>query len=398
VAASDEESHPPEVGGAAPPPRSTREWWGGVREQLGIDTLFGSLVRDYMIPAETNTVWYVLGGVLGIALGFEFLTGAILLFTYAPDAAVAWQKTRDLLASPGWSIILNFHYYVAYLIFGLVLLHMMRVFVSGAYRAAKKGLWQVGVALAAVVFGLSITGETLHWDERGFAVPWHVGEFFEALGLQDTFDWVHKDLLSVSFATPKLIIFYALHVLVLPAVLLFLVVLHYYLIRMKGISLPFWNFVRIKHGATTTFGEHIRGWAIWGTIVLGVFVIVSIVVNRGPGPAPQNLRISPFYGAEEGPGGLGITPTFPISWTHGMNRFVTIAFGLEPDIWGTVIGMGIMLGAVVLIPFVDRGDSEPRSWAEAFNLRERGWAFALIILFWATMIVGIVTNEVSPKG
>jgi quinol-cytochrome oxidoreductase complex cytochrome b subunit len=383
------------VSAAAPPPESTREWWAGVREQLGIDTLFGSLVRDYMIPSETNTVWYVLGGVLAIALGFEFLTGTILLFTYTPDAAVAWQKTRDLLASSGWSIILNFHYYTAYLIFALVLVHMMRVFVSGAYRMAKTGLWQVGVALAAIVFGISITGETLHWDERGFAVPWHVGEFFEALGLQDTFDWVHKDLLNVSFATPKLIIIYALHVLVLPALLLFVIVLHYYLIRMKRISLPFWH---QPSGRTTTFGEHIRAWMIWGGIILGAILILSIVVDRGPGPAPQNLKISPFYGAAEGPGGLGITPTFPISWTHGMNRFVTIAFGLEPDIWGTVIGMVIMLGALVLIPFVDTGRSEPRTWAEAFNLRERGWAFALIILFWATLILGTVVNEVSPKG
>ena len=395
MASSDDQPQRPDVSGPVPPAESTRAWWGGVREQLGIDPLVGGLVRNYMIPAETNTVWYVLGGVLAIALGFELLTGAILLFTYTPNAATAWQKTRDLLASPGWSIILNFHYYAAYLIFGLVMLHMMRVFVSGAYRAAKKGLWQVGVALAAIVFGLSITGETLHWDERGFAVPWHVGEFLEALGLQHTFNWVHKDLLNVSFASSKLLIFYALHVLVLPAVLLFVIVLHYYLIRAKGISLPFWH---KASGRTTPFSEHIRAWAIWGGIILGAILIVSIVVNRGPGPAPQNLAISPFYGTHAGPGNLGVTPTYPISWTHGMNRFVSIAFGLTPDIWGTVIGMGIMLGALVLIPFVDRGRSEPRSWAGAFNLRERGWAFALITLFWATMIAGIVTNAVTPKG
>jgi hypothetical protein len=41
---------------------------------------------------------------------------------------------------------------------------------------------------------------------------------------------------------------------------------------------------------------------------------------------------------------------------------------------------GHPLGALVLIPFVDRGRSEPRSWAEAFNLRERGWALALIVV------------------
>jgi quinol-cytochrome oxidoreductase complex cytochrome b subunit len=72
--------------------------------------------------------------------------------------------------------------------------------------------------------------------------------------------------------------------------------------------------------------------------------------------------------------------------------------GSEQTTRGTVIGMVIMLGALVLIPFVDRGRGEPRSWAEAFNLRERGWAFALVILFWATLILGTVINEVTPVG
>jgi quinol-cytochrome oxidoreductase complex cytochrome b subunit len=368
-----------------------------VSEQLGIDSLLGSLVRNYMVPAETNTVWYVLGGVLGIALALEILTGIALTFSYPPDAAHAWQQTQFFLDSPGWSIVLNFHYFTSYLIFGLVLLHMMRVFLSRAYGGIKKGLWQVGVALAAVVFALSITGETLHWDERGFAVPWHVGEFFEAIGLEDTFNWVHTDLLDVSFATPKLIIFYALHVALLPALLVGLIALHYYLIKVKGISLPFWHRTSVKVDETS-FGKHLRLWFVWAGIILGAILIVSIIDDRGPGPAPQNLPVSPFFGAEEGPGGLGITPTFPISWTHGLNRFVTIAFGLEPDIWGTVIGMVIMLGTLVLIPYVDRSPSEPRSWAEAFDLRTRGWAFALIVLFWATFILGVVVNEVSPVG
>lgn len=373
-------------------------WWGEVRDQVGLvglEPLIRGLIRDYMIPTEANTIAYVLGGVLAISLGLETLTGVILLFVYIPDAAAAYQTTSWLLESRGWSIILNFHYYNAYLIFGLVMVHMVRVFLSGAYGGAKKGLWMVGVTLAALVFGISITGETLHWDERGFAVPWHVGEFFEALGLQNVFNWTHKGLLDVSYATPKLIVIYALHVVVLPALLLFGVALHYYIIKLKGISLPFW--LKIG-GRTAPFSEHIRAWLIYGGIMMGVILILSVVWQRDAGPAPQNLSISPYYHADEGPGGLGITPTFPISWTHGMNRFVTIAFGLEPDIWGTFITMVLMLGALVLIPFVDRARGEPRGWVQAFDLRSRGWAFFLMVLFWALLIIGTVTNAVTPVG
>ena len=91
-------------------------------------------------------------------------------------------------------------------------------------------------------------------------------------------------------------------------------------------------------------------------------------------------------------------PTFPIMWTHGMNRFVTIAFGLEPDIWGTVIGMLLMTAALVVIPFVDRGAGEPTSWAEALSLRRRGWAYLAMAVFWVILIIGTITNIVTPVG
>jgi len=367
----------------------------GWREQFGVTSLLNTMVRKYLIPHETNTFWYALGGVLGISLALELVTGAILLFAYTPDAATAYQTTKSLLESSLWAPVLNFHFYNSYLIFGLVMIHMMRVFISAAYRGAKKGLWTIGVALAGVVFALSVTGETLHWDERGFAVPWHIGEFFEAVGLAGVFNYNHKDLLDVAFATPKLIQLYALHIVVLPALLLMLVVLHYYLIKKKGISLPFWHKIG---GRKDPFSTHMKAWAMYGAPIIGAVVVLAFVWNRDPGPAPQNLPISPYFGAEHGPGGLGVTSTFPISWTHGMNRFVTIVFNMEPDIWGTVIAMAVMTLALLLIPLVDRPRTEPRSWKEAFDLRTRGWAFLLIVVFWATMITGIVVNQVTPVG
>jgi menaquinol-cytochrome c reductase cytochrome b subunit len=367
----------------------------GWREQFGVTSLLNTMVRSYLIPHETNTFWYALGGVLGISLALELVTGAVLLFAYTPDAATAYQTTKHLLESSWWAPILNFHYYNSYLIFGLVMIHMMRVFISAAYRGAKKGLWTIGVALAGAVFALSVTGETLHWDERGFAVPWHVGEFFEAIGLAGLFDYNHKSLLDVAFATPKLIQLYALHIVVLPALLLMLVVLHYYLIKKKGISLPFWHKIS---GRKDPFSTHMKAWAMYGVPIIGAVVVLAFVWNRDPGPAPQNLPISPYFGAEHGPGGLGVTSTFPISWTHGMNRFVSIVFNMEPDIWGTVIAMAVMTLALLIIPLVDRPRTEPRSWKEAFDLRTRGWAFLLIAVFWATMITGIVVNQVTPVG
>lgn len=373
------------------PPRAGQALLDTFKDQLGLR----GMIREYMIPSETNTIWYTLGGVLAISLVLEILTGFLLATRYVPDAGRAYGITKSLLNEAGWSVALNFHYWNSYVIFALVMVHMVRTFISAAYRRTKNGLWLVGVGLAGLVFLLSLTGETLHWDERGFAVPWHVAEFFEAIGLAGVLHYGRPDLLSVPSATGRLAPFYALHIAILPVLLLGVIAMHYYLVKVKGISLPFWSKVT---GRSSPFSEHVKAWAKYGAAIMGGVLLLAIFVHRGPGDAPQLLPSSPFYGSEHGPGGLGIVPTFPISWTHGMNRFVGIVFHLEPDIWGTVIGMVLMTAALVAVPFVDRGIVEPLTWGEAFDMRERKWAFVAMGLFWALMIIGVVTNAITPVG
>jgi quinol-cytochrome oxidoreductase complex cytochrome b subunit len=380
------ESPPPS---AEAPPHVGLE--GRLEEQLGIR----SLIREYLIPVETNSIWYLLGGVLAISLVLEILTGMLLTFVYVPDAGKAYDITKDLINSPGWHVILNFHYWNAFLIFGLVLVHMLRVFITGGYRRGKQGLWLIGVVLAGLTFILSVTGETLHWDEVGFAVPWHVSEVYQAFKLENVFDYTFADLRNVSTATPKLVQFYGVHLAVAAILLVVFIVWHYYLIRLKGISLPFW--LRAS-GRRVAFSEHVRGWLLYGGIILGVILLLAIFVPRDPGTVPQLLPGSPFFGSKHGPGFLGTKPSFPISWTHGMNVFVGEHLGIEPDIWGSIIGMTLLTLALVAIPFLDRGEAEPGSRAEAFNWRKRGWAFAAMGLFWLILLVGIIQNAVSGAG
>ncbi len=63
------------------------------------------------------------------------------------------------------------------------------------------------------------------------------------------------------------------------------------------------------------------------------------------------------------------------------------------------MGMVLMTAALVAVPFLDRGGPvEPQGWGAALSLRQRGWAYFAIVLFWAIMIIGVVTNIVTPKG
>ncbi|MDP9270185.1 MAG: cytochrome b N-terminal domain-containing protein, partial [Chloroflexota bacterium] len=208
---------------------------------------------------ESNSIWYLLGGVLAIALVLEILTGFLLSLVYIPDASKAYGITQHLLATPGWSIVINFHFYNSLLIFALVMVHMVRVFITGGYRRGKEGLWLIGVGLAGLTFVISLTGEALHWDEVGFGVPWNVGEVLNAVGLAGAFNYTSDALLAIPTATEKLVQLYVLHVSIVPIALGLFIAWHYLLIRFKGISVPFW--LRAS-GRTAGFSEHIRGWLI----------------------------------------------------------------------------------------------------------------------------------------
>jgi quinol-cytochrome oxidoreductase complex cytochrome b subunit len=367
-----------------------RGFWATLEDQFG----FRQLVADYLVPAESNSIWYLLGGVLAIAIAVEILTGFLLSLVYTPDANLAYATTAHLIATPGWSIIINFHFYNAFVIFGLVLLHMVRVFVAGGYRGGKQGLWLVGVGLAALTFLISLTGEALHWDEVGFGVPWNVSEVLDAIGLAAAFGYTTDALLAIPTASEKLAQIYVLHISIVPILLGLFIGWHYLLIRFKGISRPFW--LRAS-GRTAAFTEHIRGWLVWSAIILGVVLLISILVPRDPGVAPQLLQSSPLFGTDEDPGGLGFKPTFPISWTRGMNIFAA-NLGIDPDIWGAMIGVAVLLVALLLIPFLDGGSHEPDNAEEAFSLRKRGWAFLAMAIFWVVLIVGVVQNQLTEAG
>jgi ubiquinol-cytochrome c reductase cytochrome b subunit len=375
---------------AEAPSGGRRGLWERLSDQFG----FRQLVTDYLIPVESNSIWYLLGGVLAIALGLEIGTGFLLSLVYLPDAAKAFGVTRHLIATPGWSVVLNFHFYNSFLIFGLVMIHMLRVFLTGSYRRGKEGLWLIGVGLAGLTFVISLTGEALHWDEVGFGVPWNISEVLGALGLANVFSYTSDALLAIPTATEKLVQLYVVHVSIVPIALGLFIAWHYLLIRFKGISVPFW--LR-RSGRTAGFSEHIRGWVIWSGIIIGIVLLIAIFVPRDAGTAPQLLQSSPLFGTGDDPGGLGFKPTFPISWTRGMN-IIAAHFGIDPDIWGAMVGMLVLLVALLVIPFLDRGDREPDSLAAAFNWRQRGLAFLAMGIFWIVLIAGVLQSLITQAG
>ncbi len=82
----------PSEAASAPPAR--RGIWAKLSDQFGVH----QLLSDYLIPVETNSIFYLLGGVLAISLGLEIFSGFLLSLVYTPDAGLAYATTQHLLA------------------------------------------------------------------------------------------------------------------------------------------------------------------------------------------------------------------------------------------------------------------------------------------------------------
>jgi len=195
------------------------------------------------VPNYANAFYYCFGGMVFILIVFLLVTGIFLAFYYVPDAAgnpaPAYTSVKTTIMTQaflGW-LIRGVHFWSASLLVVMIILHMARVFWTGSYRAPRELNWIVGVTMLLVVLLLSLTGYLLPWDTKAYwatsvtikiaaSVPL-IGGFIETV-LQG----------GPTLGPNTLQRFFAVHVFILPALIVVLMYIHFRLIRAQGISEP----------------------------------------------------------------------------------------------------------------------------------------------------------------
>jgi quinol-cytochrome oxidoreductase complex cytochrome b subunit len=224
------------------PPASDRG-----RSQAVFSNLFLHLhpTRVHVRSLRFSTT-FGLGIVSAVLFAILTLTGIILMVYYKPSTALAYDSVVDLhYMVPMGRLVRNVHRWAAHLMVASVLLHMVRVFYAGSFKAHRAMNWLVGIALLALTFGLSFTGYLLPWDQLGFwattigaNIAASPRELTDAVGITHVFDpggFMRGLLLGAgSVGQEALIRFYLLHVIVLPLALVALVGVHFWRIRKDG--------------------------------------------------------------------------------------------------------------------------------------------------------------------
>ena len=177
-----------------------------------------------------------LGFIAAVLFGILFVTGVYLMFVYTPSVGSAYGDMQHLKTGVGFGqLIRNIHRWAAHLMVLVVGLHLVRVFYAGAYKKPREFNWAIGVMLLLLTLAFSFTGYLLPWDQLAYwAVTVGTGlvHYIPLLGGKT------QDLLigGPQVGQNTLLRFYALHVAVLPMLMVLMLAVHIWRVRKDGFA------------------------------------------------------------------------------------------------------------------------------------------------------------------
>jgi cytochrome b-561 len=208
-----------------------------------------SIVRNFLLhwfPAKVtreSLSWsysFWLGTITAVLFFILTATGVVLMFLYVPSVERAYLSVKDLeyTVSFGW-FLRGLHRISAHLMVAVVFLHMVRVFLAGAYKngvatGQNRPLnWIVGVVLLLATLLLSFTGYLLPWDQLAFwaiTVGTNIASAAPIVGDAIRFVLLGGNVIEQG----TLIRFYVLHCFFLPLIVIVLFSYHMWRVRKDG--------------------------------------------------------------------------------------------------------------------------------------------------------------------
>src|SRR5580704_14569095 len=190
----------------------------------------------HRVPRDTASWWYVFGSAALIVLCLQIVTGILLALTYVPSAGEAWNSLQALNhdITLGW-FIRALHGWGSNFMVAIVLIHMMQVFLFGAYKFPRELTWMVGVVLLLLTLGMAFTGQVMRFDQDaywGLGIGASIASRVPYIGAP----LVHLILGGPIIGTATLSRFFTLHVFVIPGLLLAGVGVHIWMVLLHGVS------------------------------------------------------------------------------------------------------------------------------------------------------------------
>ena len=250
---------------------------------------------DEPIPGGASWI-YVFGSATLFLFLLQAVTGMFLAVYYAPTPDHAYDSIRFIETQITFgAFVRGLHHWGASGMVVAIGLHMLQVFLYGAYKPPRELMWMVGVVLFLIVLSFAFTGYLLPWDQNAY---WATQIGINMVGTIP----IVGDLLAPVLRGGEMLgaltlsRFFAVHVLFLPALLATLVMIHLFILRRVGPAGP-WRggYERRKSSETASQGrgpgspgfvEHrVRSSETFyprqvfmdAVVMLGIFAVVAVL-------------------------------------------------------------------------------------------------------------------------
>jgi ubiquinol-cytochrome c reductase cytochrome b subunit len=314
---------------------------------------------EHPVPRQSASWAYVFGSAALAVFGLQVVTGILLALLYVPSAGEAWNSLQTLnhQVALGW-FIRALHGWGSNFMLAIVLIHMVQVFLFGAYKFPRELTWIVGILLLLLTLGMAFTGQVLRFDQDaywGLGIGASISSRVPILG-----PWIVNLLLGGPIiAGPTLSRFFALHVFVIPGSLIAFVGLHLLLVLRLGINE--WpmpgrivrraTYEKEYHELTHKDGIPFVPGAIANDLFFSGFVLLSVAACAlyfgpfGPSgqPDPTIIQTVP-------------RPDYFFLWLYAVLSLLPPAMETP----ALLIGPVIVLGVLVALPFFS-GEGE-KNW------------------------------------
>jgi len=280
------------------------------RSKLVLNTLVLHL-HPARIPERTLKWIYTwgLGGLAALLILMLIFTGVFLQANYTPAAPDAYLDVLNLRSNVWFGDLLrNVHHWSANLLIVVAVLHLLRVFFTGAHRPPREVNWIFGVVMLLLILGANFTGYLLPWDQLAF---WAITV---GTSLVAYIPFVGDQIGSLLLGGPEvtgatLLNFYSLHISFIPLSLVILMSLHFWRVRKDGgLTIPrdIGEAPIERPARVTTIPHLVRREAVWALAWIAIIITFSVFVAAPlEGIADPNVSPNPakapwyFMGIQE---------------------------------------------------------------------------------------------------
>ena len=253
-------------------------------------------LRPTWVPrrAIRFTHTFGLGGMAMVLVLLLMTSGLLMSFVYDPAPERAYASIlilqQDLLFG---RLIRGMHYWSANLLAVVAGLHLLRVFLTGAFHGPRRTNWLIGLGLLFAVLLSAFTGYLLPWDQLSY---WAITVSTEMLAyvpvVGDTLKYVilGGDAIGPSTA----VVFYTTHSTVVPIALILLVTWHIWRVRLAGgVILPAAREGGPGDDQRVPFMPDLLLKEVVVALLVIALVVVLAIVFGAPLGEPANPGLSP---------------------------------------------------------------------------------------------------------